>query len=133
MNDKLFELAEQLVEIRDLKAKVDLQSKEYGQELAQIENEMLQMMADIEITSFKTKAGVQFTVVKKEHKKANQERKEELYEVMKEKGYNHLFTINANSLVGVLNELKEENEGALPEWLDGLIDINEEQKIRVNR
>ena len=133
MNDKLMELAEKLLQIRDLKSKAESEAKEYSKEQEQIEIEMLQIMTDIEIDAFKTKTGVHFSVVKKEFKTANPERKEELYDQMKANGYDHLFTINANTLQATVKELTQENDGVMPEWLDGLINSYEKQSIRVKR
>ena len=56
-----------------------------------------------------------------------------LYPLMKEKGYEHLFTINANTLQATVKEMISENEGKLPEWLDGLINTYEKQTIRVKK
>ena len=133
MNDKLMELAEKLLQIRDLKSKAESEAKEYSKEQEQIEIEMLQIMTDIEIDAFKTTTGVHFSVVKKEFKTANPERKEELYDQMKANGYDHLFTINANTLQATVKELTQENDGVMPEWLDGLINTYEKQSIRVKR
>ena len=127
------ELAEKLLQIRDLKSKAESEAKEYAKEQEQIEIEMLQIMTDIEIDAFKTTTGVHFSVVKKEFKTANPERKEELYDQMKANGYDHLFTINANTLQATVKELTQENDGVMPEWLDGLINTYEKQSIRVKR
>ena len=127
------ELAEKLLQIRDLKSKAESEAKEYSKEQEQIEIEMLQIMTDIEIDAFKTTTGVHFSVVKKEFKTANPERKEELYDQMKANGYDHLFTINANTLQATVKELTQENDGVMPEWLDGLINSYEKQSIRVKR
>ena len=101
------ELAEKLLQIRDLKSKAESEAKEYSKEQEQIEIEMLQIMTDIEIDAFKTTTGVHFSVVKKEFKTANPERKEELYDQMKANGYDHLFTINANTLQATVKELTQ--------------------------
>ena len=52
---------------------------------------------------------------------------------MKEKGFEHLFTINTNTLSATVKELIAENEGKLPEWLDGLINQTEKQAIRIKK
>ena len=51
----------------------------------------------------------------------------------KELGYENLFTINANTLSGFVREAKRENEGVLPEWMQGLINTYEKQSIRIKR
>ena len=50
---------------------------------------------------------------------------------MKEKGYEDLFTINSKTLAATVTELISENEGALPNWLEGLIKVSEKNTIRM--
>ena len=69
----------------------------------------------------------------KEYPAAEPERKQELYKVMKEQGFEDLFTINSNTLSATVRDLKENNDGALPEWLDGLIKIAEKTTIQIRR
>ena len=52
--------------------------------------------------------------------------KEELYDALKEKGYEHLFTVNHKTLGSFVKEQVEETaddngETHIPEWLSGLV------------
>jgi len=54
------------------------------------------------------------------------ERKEDLYALLKAKGYDHLFTVNAQTLASFVREQVEETENDdgethIPEWLLGLV------------
>ena len=52
---------------------------------------------------------------------------------MKEQGFEDLFTINSNTLSATVRDLKENNDGTLPEWLEGLIKIAEKTTIQIRR
>ena len=106
--------------------------KDVSKLLEQIEIELIQRMTDSEIDSFK-RNGVLFSMVSREFESANPETKEELYKRFKDRGYENLFTINANTLSGFVKESKKENDGVLPDWMEGLINTFEKQSIRVKR
>ena len=52
---------------------------------------------------------------------------------MKQHGFEHLFTINSQTLSATVKELKTNNDDTLPEWLEGLISIYEQPSIRVSK
>jgi hypothetical protein len=58
---------------------------------------------------------------------ADKDRKEDLYAALKDKGYEHLFTVNSQTLGGFIKDLAEEfaadNDGeeGLPDWIIGLV------------
>jgi len=52
---------------------------------------------------------------------------------MKKRGFEHLFTINSQTLQATLKELKANNDDVMPEWLDGLVQVAEKQTIQVRR
>ena len=131
-NTELFELSDKYLQARETKQKIEQQLKDATKEMEQLELEMLQKMTDQELDSFK-RNGVLFSMVSREFESANPETKDELYKQFKERGYENLFTINANTLGGVVREMKKENEGILPEWLNGLINTYEKQSIRIKR
>lgn len=131
-NNELFTLSDQYLETRDKKQGLEQELKDVSKLLEQIEIELIQRMTDNEINSFK-RNGVLFSMVSREFESANPETKEELYKRFKERGYENLFTINANTLSGFVKESKRENEGVLPDWMEGLINTFEKQTIRVKK
>lgn len=131
-NNELFTLSDQYLETRDKKQGLEQELKDVSKLLEQIEVELIQRMTDNEINSFK-RNGVLFSMVSREFESANPETKEELYKRFKERGYENLFTINANTLSGFVKESKRENEGVLPDWMEGLINTFEKQTIRVKK
>lgn len=129
---KMLELADQLKQLRDRKAELDFETKEVNKQIEGVELDLIQEMTTEECESFK-RNGVLFSLVRKEYPSAIPEMKGELYEVMKQRGFEHLFTINTQTLQATLKELKANNDDLMPEWLDGLVQIAEKQSIQVRK
>ena len=77
--------------------------------------------------------GKTFSLVIKEYPGAVPENKQELYDAMREHGFEHLFTINPMTLSGTVKELKANNDDMLPDWLEGLVSIYEQTSISVRK
>lgn len=129
-DSKMLTLADELKELRDKKADLDYQTREVNGQIEGIEQELIQEMTNEECESFK-RNGVTFSLVVKEYPAAVPEMKGELYEKMKSMGFEHLFTINTQTLQATLKELKSNNDDVMPEWLDGLVKVAEKASIRV--
>ncbi|HIT61858.1 MAG TPA: hypothetical protein IAC38_00205 [Candidatus Caccovivens faecavium] len=132
MNETILEIADKYLEKREKKSELETQIKDVNKELESLEQELIGLMTDNEIDSFK-RNGILYSVVTREFQSANPERKEELYLQMKQKGFEHLFTINTNTLSATVKELIAENDGKLPDWLEGLINQTEKQSIRIKK
>lgn len=132
MNETILEIADKYLEKREKKSELETQIKDVNKELESLEQELIGLMTDNEIDSFK-RNGILYSVVTREFQSANPERKEELYLQMKQKGFEHLFTINTNTLSATVKELIAENGGKLPDWLEGLINQTEKQSIRIKK
>ena len=132
MNETILEIADKYLEKREKKSELETQIKDVNKELESLEQELIGLMTDNEIDSFK-RNGILYSVVTREFQSANPERKEELYLKKKKKGFEHLFTINTNTLSATVKELIAENDGKLPDWLEGLINQTEKQSIRIKK
>ena len=130
--NKRFELAEFLKELKDEKAELETKVKGLNAEIESISAELIADLIENESTGFNYK-GYNFTLVVKEYPAAEPERKDELYGAMRENGFEHLFTINSNTLSATVKDLKESNDGEMPEWLDGLIKVTEKATIQIRR
>ena len=130
MQEKLFTTADKYKELRKQKDELQFQLKELNNEIDGVERELIDNMVTEECESFK-RNGSTFSLVIKEYPSAVQERKQELYNRMKEQGFEHLFTINTNTLSATVKELKSNNEDVLPDWLNGLIQTAEKASIRL--
>ena len=109
MNETILEIADKYLEKREKKSELETQIKDVNKELESLEQELIGLMTDNEIDSFK-RNGILYSVVTREFQSANPERKEELYLQMKQKGFEHLFTINTNTLSATVKELIAEND-----------------------
>ena len=130
--NKRNELLEFLVELRDRKADLDSQLKGLNAEIESIEDELIADMLENEDASFNHK-GITCSLVQREFVSPEVERKGDLWTVMKENGFEDLFTINSQTLSGTLKDLKANNDDQLPEWLDGLVKITEKPSIRLSK
>lgn len=133
MNEKrMLELADQLKNLRELKAELQADVKDVTAKIDAVEASLIEIMTAEECTGFK-RGNSTFSLVVKEFPGAVPECKEELYAQMKEHGFEHLFTINSQTLSATVKELKANNDDTLPDWLDGLISIYEQPSIRVSK
>jgi hypothetical protein len=130
--NKRFELAEFLKELRDEKDELEEKVKGLNAEIDSVTQELIADLIANESTGFNYK-GFNFSLVVKEYPSAEMERKDELWEVMKEQGYEHLFTINSQTLGATLKELKANNDDQMPSWLEGLVKIAEKAAIRISK
>lgn len=130
LDNRLLELSDRLKELRLKKSELDLQSKGVNDEIDEVTTEMIGIMTTDEVTSF-NRNGTTFSLVTTEYPSPEPEKKGELWEAMKQNGFEDLFTINSQTLSATVKELIAENDGVLPEWLEGLVKIAEKNSIRV--
>lgn len=128
----MLELADQLLELREEKEAVQAQLKQINQELEEVEAAMIKCMTQEECSGFK-RGNRAFSLVVREYPGAVPECKEQLYAAMKEHGFEHLFTINTQTLSATVKELKANNEDVLPDWLEGLVGVYERTGISVRK
>ena len=62
-------------------------------------------------------------------------RKDELFAALRKAGFGDLVyeTVNANSLAAFVKEQTTENGDALPQWLDGLVNVFEKTTVGVRK
>jgi hypothetical protein len=130
--NKRNELLEVLIELRDMKDALEQRVKTLNGEIDEIERELIADMLENEDASFNHK-GVTCSLVQREFVSPDQERKDDLWTAMKDNGYEHLFTINSQTLSGTVKELIADNDDQLPAWLDGLVKVTEKPGIRLSR
>lgn len=125
-------LADKLKLLRDRKAELESELKDTNGDIALVEEELIEIMTHEECTGFK-RGDRSFSLVIREFPAAVPEMKEQLYMEMKQHGFEHLFTINSQTLQATLKELKANNEDKMPEWLDDLVHVAEKPSIRVSK
>jgi len=132
MQEVINSLSDALLDARKAKEHAKAALKEVTAVVDDIEAQLIEAMVSSELENFK-RNGVQFILANKSHISAEPERKDDLWVAMKEQGYEHLFGINANTLSGEIKRLMEENNGELPEWLNGLVKQYQEPEIRIKK
>jgi len=139
-NNTMFDLADELKRLRDLKADLEAQVKEVNEKIDSTDYKLSEIMAETETQNF-TRSGTMFCLTTKTRASAVAGSKEELYAALRAQGYGDLVyeTVNANSLSSFVKERIEENAenlgngDALPEWLIGLVNVYEKTSVGVRK
>ena len=132
MENTMFELADRLKKFRDQKKQKELELRNINDVIAEIDATLSELMIMHETQNF-TRNGVKFCLTTNLKASAVAGKKDELYDKLREKGYQDLIheTINANSLSSFVKEQISENEDTLPGWLDGLVNVYEKNTVGV--
>lgn len=82
-----------------------------------------------------TRSGTMFSLKTSTKASAKAGKREELYTALKNSGYGDLVveTVNPSSLSAFVKEQISENGEALPEWLDGLVNVFEKTSISLRK
>lgn len=129
---RMLELADRLVELREAKAVAEAQLTAINGDIENVQAQLISIMTEQECSGFK-RGNKNFSLVVTALPSPVLECKSELWEVMKAKGFEGLFTINSRTLQSTIKELIEANDGMLPDWLDGLIRVAEKATVRVTK
>jgi vacuolar-type H+-ATPase subunit I/STV1 len=134
ISKELFDLADQLKLLRDEKKDLEQQVKDVNAMIERVDFELATAMAESETQNF-TRNGTQFCLANKTMASAAANRKEELFEALREEGFGGLIyeTVNANSLSAFVKEQIAENEDVLPNWLNGLVNVFEKTTVSVRK
>jgi hypothetical protein len=132
--EQMFELADQLVTLRDEKKKVKERLEKLNTAIDQVDYLLSEAMAAAETQNF-TRAGTMFYLTTTTRASAVAGVKDELYAALKDNGHGDLVyqTVNANSLSSFVKEQIVEHEDRLPGWLNGLVSIYEETTVGVRK
>ena len=134
MELKMYELAEQLKQLRGEKKDAEQRVKDINAEIDKTEYALVQLMAETETQNF-TRAGTMFSLTTKTRASTVAGHKDELYFALKENGFGDLVyeTINANSLSAFVKEQIAENQDNVPDWLNGLVNVYEQTSVSVRK
>lgn len=134
MELKMYELAEQLKQLREEKKYAEQRVKDINAEIDKTEYALVQLMEETETQNF-TRAGTMFSLTTKTRASAMAGRKDELYSALKENEFGDLVyeTVNANSLSAFVKEQIAENQDTIPAWLNGLVNVYEQTSVSVRK
>ena len=130
----LFELADQLKDLRDMKKGLEQKLKDINAQLEEKDATLAAAMTESETQNF-TRAGIMFCLTNTTRASATAERKEELFDALRTEGFGDLIyeTVNANSLSAFVKEQIAENADTLPDWLNGLVNVYEKATVGVRK
>ncbi len=130
----MFELADGLKELRERKAELADETKANNAEIEQAEYDLSQLMAQTETQSFQ-RAGTLFYLTTKTYASADKEHKDELFDALRNEGYDSLITetVNANSLSAFVKEQMSENDDVLPDWLEGKVNVFDKVTVALRK
>lgn len=123
-------LSEQFVSAKERKAELEAELKAVKAEIERLDRDLSDEMALMEYDNFSRK-GKTFFLRSRLFASPKSGCKEELFSVLREKGYGDMITesVNANTLSSFVKEKREENNGEIPEWLNEV--VNSYEKISV--
>ena len=133
-NNEIFELADKLRDLKDLKNELAEKTKGNNAEIDKVEFELATLMAREELQSF-NRNSILFYLNSKTYASAKAEQKLELFETLKDNGFGSLITetINANSLAAFVREQMETNDETLPSWLDGKVTVFDKVSVGLRK
>ncbi len=140
MQERLFELADELKDLRARKDALETELKQVNMDIDNTDWHLSNLMAETETQNF-TRAGTMFCLTTKTRASAAEGMKGELFAALRSKGYGDLIyeTVNANSLSAFVKEQIAENTenlssaDELPAWLSGLVNVFEKTTVSVRK
>jgi len=133
-SNELFALADELRELKETKKHLEDELKAIGLVIDRVDACLAQRMADAETQNF-NRNGTMFCLTSTTRASVVSGRKDELFDALREAGFGDLVyeTVNANSLSAFVKEQTTENGDALPQWLDGLVNVFEKTTVGVRK
>lgn len=133
-SEKMFELADRLKSLRDMKKEAEQHLEAVNTELTEVDAMLAQLMIDSETQNF-TRSGTMFCLINTTRASAVADRKDDLFKALRSQGHGGLIyeTVNANSLSAFVKEQMAENNDVLPGWLKGLVNVFEKTTVGVRK
>jgi hypothetical protein len=138
---QMLSLAERLTDLRDVKSSLDEELKAVNAEIEAVNRDLSDLMTDQDTPSF-THSGFAYSLTRRTFASALGEEdggKEILYAALKQNGYDHLFTVNPQTLTGFIKEQASEyaeshdGEDGLPDWLLGKVRLFDKISVTVRK
>ena len=133
MDNNVFIMSDKLARLKEVKEMMERDLKDVKATIEQVESELVEVMVNEEISSFKRNDKT-FYLVTKKHASIRADQKDEAIEWFKESPeYCDLVkeTINAQTLAAWVRERDE--DGGVPEELEPMLNIFEKTTISVRR
>ena len=130
----MFNLSDRLKALKDNKKELETTLKNVNEKILEVEGALAELMTLNETQNF-TRSGTMFSLTTSTKASAKAGKREDLYTALKSAGYGDLVveTVNPSSLSAFVKEQISENGEALPEWLDGLVNVFEKTSISLRK
>lgn len=130
----LIELASQLRTLKEKEARLKDELSNTRIQIKNIKKDLVNQMINYEVQNFKHNDNI-FYLTTNIYVSDVASRREELYSTLRNNGYGSLIkeTVHPQTLKAFVKELMTENGDEVPEWLNGLVTVYEEQEARMKK
>jgi len=130
----LIELASQLRTLKEKEARLKDELSNTRIQIKNIKKDLVNQMINCEVQNFKHNDNI-FYLTTSIYVSDVASRREELYSTLRDNGYGSLIkeTVHPQTLKAFVKELMAENGDEVPEWLNGLVTVYEEQEVRIKK
>lgn len=134
MENRIFDLADQLKAAKDKKKELDAESKELGAKIEELDLALSDAMADAECEHF-SRNGSTFYLNTRLYASPIAGQKEAMFQALKENGYGGLVTetVNANTLASFVKEQMAENNDEVPGWISEVVNTFEKVSVGIRK
>ena len=131
---EMFDLVDTLRELQELKSLLEGRLKKINELITDTVRLLAGEMINHEIQNFK-RNGRLFYLTTLRDIRAVASMREQLCEVLRERGFGDLIkkTVHPQTLRAFVREQIEENDDEVPEWLDDLVTVYEEDQVRIRK
>jgi hypothetical protein len=133
-NVEMFDLADTLRELQEKKALLQEELKDVNGQIKDTTGLLSEQMINHEIQNF-NRNGRLFYLATQRYISAVASMREQLHETLRERGFGDLIkeTVHPQTLRAFVREQIEENDDEVPEWLDDLVTVYEEDQVRIRK
>lgn len=130
----LIELASQLRTLKEKEARLKDELSNTRIQIKNTKKDLVNQMINYEVQNFKHNGNI-FYLTTNIYVSDVASRREELYSTLRDNGYGSLIkeTVHPQTLKAFVKELMAENGDEVPEWLNGLVTVYEEQEARMKK
>lgn len=134
MDNKIFELADQLKAAKDKKKEIDAEVKELGARIDELDLALSDAMAEAECEKF-SRNGNTFYLNTRLYTSPIAGQKEAMFQALKDNGYGEIVTetVNANTLASFVKEQMAENNDEVSEWIAQVVNTFEKVSVGIRK
>ena len=134
MDNKIFDLADQLKAAKDKKKDLDAQVKEVTAAIEQLDLALSDAMAEAECERF-SRNGSTFYLNTRLFASPVAGHKEDLFQALKDNGFGEIVTeaVNANTLASFVKEQMSLNNDEIPEWISEVVSTFEKVSVGIRK